>query len=94
MFSYKICEIFLRTTILKKIFERLLPFFSRHNIITNSGGKFGLDETSTECKVSIFFKRNNFIQSNAAILFIYNFKKSFFNISINILIKYLTLYAF
>ena len=66
MFSYKICEIFLRTTILKKIFERLLPFFSRHNIITNSGGKFGLDETSTECKVSIFFKRNNFIQSNAA----------------------------
>ena len=34
-------------------------------------------------------ERNNFIQSNAA-----KDKKSFFNISINILIKFLTLQAF
>ena len=57
----------LRTPVLKNIYERLLLFVSPQNTITNSGGGFGLDETSTECKVSIFFKRNNFIQSNAAI---------------------------
>ena len=56
----------LRTPVLKNIYERLLLFVSPQNTITNSGGGFGLDETSTECKVSIFFKRNNFIQSNAA----------------------------
>ena len=53
----------LRTPILKNISERLLLFVSPQNTITNSGGKFGLDETSTEFKV--FFKRSNFIQSNA-----------------------------
>ena len=57
----------LRTPVLKNIYERLLLSVSPQNTITNSGGGFGLDETSTECKVSIFFKRNNFIQSNAAI---------------------------
>ena len=45
---------FLRTPILKNICERLLLFVSPQNTITNSGGKFGLDETSTECNVSIF----------------------------------------
>ena len=50
MLSYKICEIF------KNICERLLPFVSPQNAITNSGGEFGLDETSTESKVSIFLK--------------------------------------
>ena len=45
---------FLRTPILKNICERLLLFVSPQNNITNSGGKFGLDETWTECKVSIF----------------------------------------
>ena len=49
------------------ICERLLLFVSPQNTITNSSGEFGLDETSTECKVSIPFKRNNFIHSNAAI---------------------------
>ena len=58
---------FLRTPILKNICERLLLFVSPQNTLANSGGEFGPDETSTECKVSIFFKRNNFIQSNAAI---------------------------
>ena len=53
---------FLRTPILKNICERLLLFVSPQNTITNSGGEFGLDETSTECNGSIFFKRNNFIQ--------------------------------
>ena len=40
---------FLRTPILKNIGEILLLFVSPQNTITNSGGKFGLDETSTEC---------------------------------------------
>ena len=39
------------------ICKRLLLFVSPQNTITNSSGKFGLDETSAECKVSIFLKR-------------------------------------
>ena len=54
----------LKNSILKNICERLLLFVSPQNTITNSGGKFGLDDTSTECN---FFKRRNFIQSNEAI---------------------------
>ena len=54
-----------RTPILKNICKRLLLFVSPQNTVTNSGGKFGLDETSTESKV--FFEHGNFIQSNAAI---------------------------
>ena len=57
----------LRKFILKNICERLLLFVSPQNTITNSGDKFGLDETSTECKAKVFFERSNFIQSNAAI---------------------------
>ena len=56
---------FLRAPILKNICERLILFVAPQNTLINRGGKFGLDETSTECNV--FFKRNNFIQSNAAI---------------------------
>ena len=56
---------FLRTPILKNICERPVLFGSPQNTITNSSGEFGLDETSTECKV--FFKHNSFIQSNAVI---------------------------
>ena len=44
---------FLRKPILKNICERLLLFVSPQNTITNIGGKFGLDETWTECNVSI-----------------------------------------
>ena len=40
---------FLRTPILKNMYERLLLFVSPQNTITISGGEFGLDETSTEC---------------------------------------------
>ena len=118
------------------ICERLLLFVSLQNTITNSSGEFGLDETSTECKVSIFFKtyrssrpevfckkgvlRNftNFtgkdlcqslffnkvavehlwwLLLNTAILFNQmqtKIKKIFFNISINIFNKLLTLHAF
>ena len=132
------------------ICERLLLFVSPQNIITNSSGEFGLDETSTECKVSIFLERteavarkcsvkNVFLEIsqnsrentcarisfliklqlknllwlllNVTILFnqmqpkikksFFNIliiykedKKSFFNISINILIKFLTLFKF
>ena len=32
----------------------MLLFVSPQNIITNSGGEFGLDETWTECNASIF----------------------------------------
>ena len=52
---------FLRTLILKNICERQLLFVSTQNTTTYSGGEFGLDETSR-----LFFKRNNFIQSNTA----------------------------
>ena len=45
---------FLRTPILKNICERLPLFVSPQNTITNSGGKFGLDETLPVCKVNIF----------------------------------------
>ena len=59
------------------ICERLLLFVSPQNTITNSSGEFGLDETSTECKVSIFL--------NVTILFNqmqpYNLYESFFDIS-------------
>ena len=40
------------------ICERLLLFVSPQNTIKNSSGEFGLDQTSTECKVSIFLKTN------------------------------------
>ena len=45
---------FLRRPILENICERLLLFVSPKNTITNIGDEFGLDGTSTECKVSIF----------------------------------------
>ena len=84
---------FLRTPILKNICEILLLFVSPQNTITNSGGKFGLDETSAECNVNIFL--------NVTYLFnqmqpynLYVVKKSFFNISINIVIKFLIVHAF
>ena len=64
---------FLRTSILKKICERLPLFVLPQNTIANSSGEFGLDNTLTECKVS-FIKQSNFIRSNAAISFIYKLK--------------------
>ena len=45
---------FLITPILKKICERLFLFVSPQNTIANSGGEFGLDETSIECEAIIF----------------------------------------
>ena len=49
----------LRTPILKNSCQRLLRFVLPQNAIANSIGEFGLDDTSAECKVSIFLKRNN-----------------------------------
>ena len=40
---------FLRTPILKNMYERLILFASSQNTTSTSGGEFGLDETSTEC---------------------------------------------
>ena len=65
---------FLRTSILKNIWERLLLFVSPQNTIANNSGEFGLDETLRQCKLSIFFKHNNFIPSNSAISFKYKLK--------------------
>ena len=36
-----------------QVCERLLLFVSPQNTIIKSGGEVGLDQTSTECKVSI-----------------------------------------
>ena len=60
---------FLRTSIFKNNCERPFLFVSPQNTIANSGGKLGLDETLTECKLG-FIKQNYFIQSNASISFI------------------------
>ena len=81
MFSYEICEI-CEALALKNICERLLLFVSPQNTATNSGG-----ETSTECSVNIFLNVTIFFNQMLPY-------KSFFNISINILIKFLTLHAF
>ena len=40
---------FLRTPILKNMYERLLLFVSPQNTTIISGGEFALEETSTEC---------------------------------------------
>ena len=78
-FSCKICEIF------KNIYESLLLFVSPQNTIANSSGEFGLDETLTDSIVSIFFKHNNFISSNAAISLIYKLQ----NVSLTFQLSFL-----
>ena len=50
-FSVKFSK-FIRAPILKKICERLLLFVSSQNTIANSSGKFGLDDTLTECRLN------------------------------------------
>ena len=59
------------------ICERPLLFVSPQNTITNSSGEFGLDETSTECKVSIFLKRTEAVARRCSV------KKVFLEISQN-----------
>ena len=72
MFSYEICETF-KKVYFEEHLRRLPLFVSPQNTITDRGDKSGLDDTSAEYKV--FFKRGNFIQSNAAIKFICKLKK-------------------
>ena len=67
------------------ICERLLLFVSPQNTIANSSGEFGLDETLTDSIVSIFFKHNNFISSNAAISLIYKLQ----NVSLTFQLSFL-----
>ena len=67
MLSYKIAK-FLRTPNLKNICERLLLFVLPQSTITNSGGEFGLDETSTECKLSIFLNVTNNMMGNMVVM--------------------------
>ena len=59
------------------ICERLLLFVSPQNTILNSSGEFGPDETSTECKVSIFLKRTEVVARRCSV------KKVFLEISQN-----------
>ena len=59
------------------ICERLLLFVSSQNTITNSSGEIGPDETSTECKVSVFLKRTEADARRCSV------KKVFFEISQN-----------
>ena len=73
MFSYKNCEIF-KNIYFEESLPRLLLFVSSQITITNSSGEYGLDETTTECKISIYFKGNIFIESDAAISFKYELK--------------------
>ena len=53
MFSYEICEIFKNTHSEKHPRKTASTCFIENTII-DSGGKSGLDETLTECKVNIF----------------------------------------
>ena len=59
-----------------------------------SSGRFGLDETLTECKASIIFKHNNFIPSNAVISFKYKLKNVPVTFQLIFLLNFLTLRAF
>ena len=73
MLFYENCEIF-KNIYFEEHLPRLLLFVSPQIIITNSSGKYGLGETTTECKVSIYFKGNIFIQSDSAISLKYKLK--------------------
>ena len=64
MFSYEICEIFKNTCFEEHLRKTASICFTSKNTIANSGGEFGLDLDSAKY---FFFKRNNFIQSNAAV---------------------------
>ena len=68
---------FSRTPILKNICKKLILFVSPQNTITITGGKFGLEKTSTECKVSIFLNVTIFFNQMQP----YNLYESFFDIS-------------
>ena len=52
MFFFEICEIFKNTYFEENL--RKTAFVSPRNTVANSSGKFELDESSTECKASIF----------------------------------------
>ena len=80
---------FLRTSILKNICETLLLFLPPQNTIANSSGEFRLDETLTECKVSIFFLNLTILFDQIRPYHLYINEKYFFDISMNIPIKFL-----
>ena len=92
MFFYENCEIF-KNIYFEEHLSRRLQFASPQIIITNSSGKYGQGETTTECKVSIYFKGNIFIQLYSAISLKYKLKMLLLH-SINILSIYLTLRDF
>ena len=71
----------------------MLLFVSPQSYIANSSGDFGLDKTLTECKVSIFLSIT-ILSRQMQSYHLDKVRKCSFNISINILIKFLTLRAF
>ena len=82
MFSYEICEIFKNIYFEEHLRRTASIYFTSKYYSRYTGGKFGLDEISTECNLSIFL--------NVTILFIqiqpynlYVMKKSFFTFFFN-----------
>ena len=82
--------IFSGTPILKNIYEKLLLFASPQNIIANSSGEFGLDETSTECKVSSIFLNSTVLFDHLYI----SFKNVSLTFQLTFLLDFLTRRAF
>ena len=81
MLSYEICEIFKNTYFEEHLQKTAsICFTSKYYSVA----EFGLDETSTDC---ILFNQMQLYN-------LHEVKISLFNISINILIKFLTLHAF
>ena len=78
----------LTTPILKNSCEKLLLFVLPQNTMVNSSSQFEVDENSTACKMSIFLKRNNFIQSNAAMSFICKLKNVSLTFSLTFSLKF------
>ena len=54
--------------------QTLLGFVSPQNTIANSSGEFGLDETSTECKVSVLLNVTILINQMQPYFYIYKLK--------------------
>ena len=77
----------LRTPILKNSCKRLLLFVLPQDVIANSRGEFGLDKTSTACKVIIFLKRTILLDQMQP-SFIYKLKKVSFTFQVTFSLKF------
>ena len=66
MFSCEICEIF-KNIYFEEHLRKIASICFTSKTIANSGGEFGTRRDLDRVKSNYFFKRNNFIESNAAI---------------------------